>query len=116
MRPIETLLLLATLLTFFVLAVSLPRAVRWMRHSAPVALLIAVAQVLVEGSRWQMVPAYAAHGVDELLGVGVRLRSMDRGLDHAEAGRGEHSVEPGRELRGPIADHGDHFRARVHNY
>lgn len=63
MRPIETLLLLATLLTFFLLAVSLPRAVRWMRHSAPVALLIAVAQVLVEGSRWQMVPAYALAGL-----------------------------------------------------
>jgi hypothetical protein len=40
------------------LTVSLPRAVRWMRHSAPVALPMAVAQVLVEGARWQMIPAY----------------------------------------------------------
>ena len=63
MRPIEPLLLLANLLTFFAVAVSLPRAVRCLRHSAPVALVIAIAQVLVEGPRWQMVPAYALSGL-----------------------------------------------------
>ena len=63
MRPVETLFLLANLLTFFVLAVPLPSAVRWMRYSAPIALVIAVAQVLVEGQRWQMVPAYALTGL-----------------------------------------------------
>jgi hypothetical protein len=59
MRPLETLLSLANLLAFLVLAVPLPRVVPWMRHLAPIALAIAVAQVLVEGPRWQMVPAYA---------------------------------------------------------
>src|SRR5215216_4617773 len=63
MRPLETLLLVANLLTFFVFAVPLPRAVRWLRHLAPIALAIAVAQVLVEGPRWQMVPAYALSGL-----------------------------------------------------
>jgi Platelet-activating factor acetylhydrolase, isoform II len=63
MRPLETLLSLANLLTFFVLAVPLPRVVPWMHHSAPIALAIAVAQVLVEGPRWQMVPAYALAGL-----------------------------------------------------
>ncbi len=63
MRPVETLLLIANLLTFFVLAVPLPRAMRWMRYWAPIALVIAVAQVLVEGPRWQMVPAYALTGL-----------------------------------------------------
>src|SRR5215217_9304372 len=63
MRPLETLLLVANLLTFFVFAVPLPRAVRWMRHLAPIALPIAVAQVLVEGPRWQMAPAYALAGL-----------------------------------------------------
>jgi hypothetical protein len=63
MRPIETVLSLANLLAFFVLAVRLPRAVRWVRHSAPIALPIAIAQVLVEGPRWQMVPAYALAGL-----------------------------------------------------
>src|SRR5215212_1514839 len=59
MRPLETLLSLANLLAFLVLAVPLPRVVPWMRHLAPIALAIAVAQVLVEGPRWQMLPAYA---------------------------------------------------------
>jgi hypothetical protein len=63
MRPIETLLLLANLLTLFVLAVLLPRAVRWTGYSALIALMIAVAQVLVEGSRWQMIPAYVLTGL-----------------------------------------------------
>ena len=61
MRPIETLLSLANLLTFFVLA--LPRAVFWLRYWVPSALLIAIAQVLVEGARWQMLPAYALTGL-----------------------------------------------------
>lgn len=59
MRPIEILLSLANLLAFLVLAVPRLRAVRWLRHLAPIALPIAGAQVLVEGPRWQMVPAYA---------------------------------------------------------
>jgi len=59
MRSIETLLLLANLLTFFILTVSRLRAMHWTSYSALIALLIAVAQVLVEGPRWQMVPAYA---------------------------------------------------------
>src|SRR5215217_5892213 len=63
MRPLETLLSLANLLAFLVLAVPLPRAVPWMRHLAPIALAIAVTQVLVEGPRWQMVPAYALAGL-----------------------------------------------------
>jgi pimeloyl-ACP methyl ester carboxylesterase len=62
-RPIEMLLLLANLLTFFVLTVPLPRAIFWMRYSSPVTLLIAVVQVLLEGSRWQMFPAYALSGL-----------------------------------------------------
>src|SRR5918997_2131383 len=59
MRPIEILLSLANLLAFFVLAVPRLRAVPWLRHLAPIALPIAGAQVLLEGPRWQMVPAYA---------------------------------------------------------
>src|SRR5215204_2816206 len=63
MRPIEILLLVANLLAFLVLAVPRLRAVPWMRHLAPIALAIAGAQVLVEGPRWQMVPAYALAGL-----------------------------------------------------
>src|SRR5215213_6059245 len=63
MRLLETLLSLANLLIFLVLVVPLPRAVSWMRHLAPMALAIAIAQVLVEGPRWQMLPAYALAGL-----------------------------------------------------
>src|SRR5215216_3609504 len=63
MRPLETLLALANLLAFLVLAVPLLRVVPWLRHLAPIALAIAIAQVLVEGPRWQMVPAYALAGL-----------------------------------------------------
>ncbi len=58
MRPIETLLLIANLLTFFVLAVHMPRSMGWIGYWAFVSLTIAFGQVLVEGSRWQMIPAY----------------------------------------------------------
>lgn len=63
MRPIETLLLLANLLTFFILAVPPLRAVRGAGYLALIALLIAGAQALVEGPRWQMVPAYVLAGL-----------------------------------------------------
>lgn len=62
MRPFEILLSLANLLTLFSLAFPLPRALGWLCHLAPIALLITIAQVLVEGPRWQMVPAYALTG------------------------------------------------------
>jgi hypothetical protein len=62
MRPIETLMLLANLLTFFTLTVPQFGAAPWMGYSALIALPIAGVQVLVEGPRWQMVPAYALTG------------------------------------------------------
>lgn len=63
MRPLETLLVLANGLTFVVITVPRLRAIRWMRHSAPITLLIVVVQVLGEGRRWQMIPAYALTGI-----------------------------------------------------
>jgi predicted dienelactone hydrolase len=59
MRSFEVLLLLADLLTWLLMAMPRFRVATWMRFSATVALLIAAAQVLVEGPRWQMFPAYA---------------------------------------------------------
>jgi len=58
MRPIETLLLIANLLTFLVLAIPPLHSMFWTSYLAPIALLIAIAQVLVEETRWQMIPAY----------------------------------------------------------
>jgi predicted dienelactone hydrolase len=63
MRPGEAVLLLADLLTLCVVAVRIPRRARWLRYAAPLALLAAVGQVLIEGPRWQLVPAYALTGL-----------------------------------------------------
>jgi predicted dienelactone hydrolase len=63
MRSKESLLMLADLLAFLVLMLPLPPALHWMQHLTPVALLVAGVQVLVEGPRWQMVPAYALTGL-----------------------------------------------------
>ncbi len=59
MRRVESLLLLANLLTFLTLAIPPFHSVIWMRYLAPVALVIVIVQVLAEGPRWQLVPAYA---------------------------------------------------------
>ncbi len=59
MRSLETLLLIADLLTLFVLSVPPFRVARWIRFLATVALVIAITQVLVEGPRWQLFPAYS---------------------------------------------------------
>src|SRR5918994_7623671 len=84
MRPIEILLSLANLLAFLVLAVPRLRAVPWVRHLAPIALPIAGAQVLVEGPRWQMVPAYALAG---LFFVVWLLRNIAPASEPASQGR-----------------------------
>jgi len=64
MRPLEIVLVAASLLAFCALVVPLPGWARWLRRlAAPSALLVAGAQPLVEGPRWQMVPAYALAGL-----------------------------------------------------
>ncbi|MBC7685795.1 MAG: carboxylic ester hydrolase, partial [Bdellovibrionales bacterium] len=73
MRSIEALLALANLVTFLHLTVLLPRNIAWMRYSALIALLIAIAQVLLEGARWQIIPAYVLTGVFLLV---WRLKSI----------------------------------------
>lgn len=67
MRPIEILLSVANLLTFFVLAFPRLHAVCWTGYVALIALLLAIAQLLIEGPRWQMVPAYVLTGLFFLL-------------------------------------------------
>jgi pimeloyl-ACP methyl ester carboxylesterase len=63
MRAVEILLSIANLLALVVLASPLSSVAVWMRYWVPVALLIAIAQVLVEGPRWQMAPAYILAGL-----------------------------------------------------
>ena len=59
MRPFETWLLAALSLALLILSVPHWRRTRWPRMSAVVALLIGAAQILAEGPRWQLLPAYA---------------------------------------------------------
>jgi predicted dienelactone hydrolase len=75
MRPLEALLLIVELLAFVAACVRLRGNARWFRH-VPYALLppVAVAQVLVEGPRWQMVPAYVLGGVLVLAWLGRQVR------------------------------------------
>jgi len=63
MRPFEILLLIIDFLAFFSWVIPLPASVRWIRLFAPAALLAAIVQVLVEGSRWQMIPGYVLAGL-----------------------------------------------------
>jgi predicted dienelactone hydrolase len=63
MRPLEIVLLTADLVAFVVLVVPLRGRARWVLHLAALPPLAAVAQVVVEGARWQMVPAYALAGL-----------------------------------------------------
>jgi predicted dienelactone hydrolase len=59
MRPLEILLSLANLLIFCILAIPRLRTMHWMGYLALITVLAAGIQMLVEGPRWQMVPAYA---------------------------------------------------------
>ncbi|MGF1571007.1 MAG: alpha/beta hydrolase family protein [Nodosilinea sp.] len=67
MRPIEILLSVANVLTLLVLVLLWLQAARWTGYVTLIALLIAAAQVLIEGSRWQMIPAYLLTGLFFLL-------------------------------------------------
>jgi len=58
MRLFEILLSIINLLAFLGLAIPRLHTLRWKGYTSLVALLIAVAQIGVEGARWQMIPAY----------------------------------------------------------
>ena len=73
MRFLEFFLLLANVLAVLALLFPLPKPVRWMPQLALVALLLAGAQALVEGPRWQMVPAYALAGMAFLVWARRRI-------------------------------------------
>ncbi len=59
MRILEAVLVAADLLAFLALTIPIPRAPRGLRQAAPAAPVAAAAQALLEGPRWQLIPAYA---------------------------------------------------------
>jgi len=87
LRPVETLLLLANLATFAMLAIPQLRSLRWPLYLALFALLVAVAQVLTEGPRWQMVPAYALTGLFFLVWLLRNARQANGAVKRNRANR-----------------------------
>lgn len=78
MRSLEILLVAVNLVTFFTLVVPLRYRVRWMRLSAVLPLLAAGAQVVVEGPRWPLVPAYALGALLALAWVREIVKPAER--------------------------------------
>jgi hypothetical protein len=78
MRPLEAVLVLSDLSVFLLLVVRLPRRVRVLRHAVPVAGVAAGVQVLVEGQRWQLVPAYLLAGSLVLIWLVRTVRALVR--------------------------------------
>lgn len=63
MRTLEALVFLANLLAFVIGVSRLPRVVPWTRHVVLIAFLVIAVQLVVEGPRWQMAPAYMLAGM-----------------------------------------------------
>ena len=63
MRPFEILLLLAEFSVLVLMFLPISRSQISLRFLQIVAVLVAVAQLLIEGPRWQMVPAYLMIGL-----------------------------------------------------
>ena len=63
MRPVEILLVLGNLIALLAFAVPRLHAARWRGYVVLITLSLAVAQILIEGPRWQMVPAYVLTGL-----------------------------------------------------
>lgn len=78
MRTFEIVLLTVEMIALVLLVLPLPSSVRWLRHALFLPLPTAAIQVLLEGMRWQMVPAYALGGVFAVVGLVVPARRHER--------------------------------------
>lgn len=81
MRPLETVLVVADLGAFVVLVTPVRGWARGLRYTAVLPLPIIATQVLVEGPRWQLIPAYALGGLfflAGLAGLARKARSASR--------------------------------------
>lgn len=63
MRLFEIILLIANLVAFISLIIPLKQSLNWVRYFALIPLPIVMIQILVEGYRWGMVPAYVISGI-----------------------------------------------------
>lgn len=94
MRPLELTLSIMNLCALVVLVVPRLRASHWLRPAAPAAPAVACAQVLIEGGRWQMVPAYVLAAAFLLVWL-AGLHRWSRGARPLGAAR-RHSFVPRR--------------------
>lgn len=67
MRPLETLLSCANVLALAALVIPRLQAVRWLGYVTLIAIVIAIVQMLAEGTRWQLVPIYILTSVFTLV-------------------------------------------------
>jgi predicted dienelactone hydrolase len=74
MRVLEATLLLGDLLAFLLLALPRFRATRLPLYASLFTVLVLAAHVLIEGSRWQMVPAYVLTALFTLASLVLRKR------------------------------------------
>ena len=59
MRPVEASILAAILLSLLMYLIPGNRRPRWLSFLPALATLLLVIHLVVEGYRWQMIPAYA---------------------------------------------------------
>lgn len=67
MRFIEIILTIVNVFTFFTCVLPRISAVRWVSYMPLATLLVAGVQIIVEGSRWQMIPGYIVTSIFFLL-------------------------------------------------
>jgi predicted dienelactone hydrolase len=84
-RPLETVLVVVNLGAFVVLVTPFRGKARWVRYTAVIPPLITGTHLLVEGPRWQMIPAYALGGLVLPAGLAWPLRNTKPA--RASAGR-----------------------------
>ena len=77
MRLIEIALVLTNVLTLLLLTIPQLRAIRGIGWLVLIPLLIAFAQVMLEGSRWQMIPSYGLTGLFCLVWLLQNITSTD---------------------------------------
>jgi hypothetical protein len=77
MRPLETLLAAANLAAFILLVAPLRGRARPLHHAGLLPLPVTIAQLLLEGPRWQMVPTYALGGSFFLVWLLQTIRPAD---------------------------------------
>ncbi|MCA9882934.1 MAG: carboxylic ester hydrolase [Anaerolineae bacterium] len=88
MRPIETLLAGTLVISFINLILPLPASMQWLRSVAPLIVMVAGFQIIAEGARWQMFPAYALAIIFFLVWIFVYFRQDTVNISGIVAGFG----------------------------